>query len=93
MTFTKTLLEITSDPLTNLLPITDTHTDTIVDGPELDWCPDCCTTNDPLAEPGMAQVVISREIEEDPGWDTELGQGPEYLVTRLACGHTLAELC
>ncbi len=62
-------------------------------GPELEWCPNCALDDDPATEAGMPRVVVDRTIETDLSWDTTLGHDPEYAVTYLACGHTLAELC
>lgn len=60
---------------------------------EQDWCDLCALTDDP-AEPGVPQDVVDTSIEVDTvpltGWGTIFVDGPEYLVTHLACGHTLS---
>lgn len=64
--------------------------------PEQDWCDDCTYDDDPYSEIagshalGMPRDVVERSIEVD----TSQGpNGPEYEVTYLACGHTLAMRC
>ncbi|MFJ5725489.1 hypothetical protein [Streptomyces sp. NPDC093149] len=61
--------------------------------PEMEWCNFC--SYDEVYEPGMPREVVHRTIafalpRED--WDERCGQGPQYEVTYLACGHTFAQL-
>ena len=60
-------------------------------GTEQEWC-DLCSY-DETCEPGMPREVVDHSIEHDPTWDDGWGQGPQYKVRYLSCGHTLAHLC
>ncbi|WP_181273546.1 hypothetical protein [Brevibacterium oceani] len=60
-----------------------------------EWCDQCSHEEvpDDDVEAGMPRDVVDVSLEIDPGWDEAWGQGPQYEVTHLACGHTLARLC
>lgn len=61
--------------------------------PEQEWCEQCATDSDD--DPGMPQDVIADFTDSDPDWDVVfgLGKSPLHHVRRLACGHSIVELC
>lgn len=58
---------------------------------EQEWC-DLCSY-DETCEPGMPRDVVDYSIEHDPTWEDRWGQGPQYEVWHLCCGHTVVQLC
>lgn len=71
-------------------PWPDTGTVRLRDA-EQEWC-DLCAY-DETCEPGIPREVVDHSIEPDTTWDDSWGQGPQYEVWYLACGHTLSLLC